>query len=396
MSILDETSNFVRLYLYHVGKTEVPDSYHTWACLSLIAACVADRVWFRKMADSRIFPNLYVMLIGPPGLGKGSAINTAIKFAAQDSKYLQPYVGNITKQALIDELAQRQRKDLPRNLWLISPELGDDIPPGPIGEELLRFLTKIFEGDFPLPIKERTRLHGLHEIHSPCLNWFAGTTDVWLTLSLPKYAIAGGSFARIVAVKGGYDLDNRIYRPIYPGDREAVVEHLFERVKVLSRISGEFKLSPEADRIGEQWYMNRQSPEDDSVLPSWKRQDDFVIKISMLFALADDNYDFIIQPEHLKRAQILIREVQKDLPELMSFANATPDTRALDYISRSIRKAGKIPHFILMRKSSKYVNKTKFIEIIDTLIQQRDIGREPSSTGQGMVYVWKAAKRRAT
>src|SRR3990167_288066 len=132
MSILNETHNIVRLYMHHVGKSEVPDVYHLWSCLSLIAACVADRVWFRKFADTRIFPNLYVMLIGAPGGGKGTAINTVTKFVVEKpvAAKVQPYVGNITKQALIDELSTRQRKNLPRNLWLLSPELGDDVPPG--------------------------------------------------------------------------------------------------------------------------------------------------------------------------------------------------------------------------------------------------------------------------
>lgn len=393
MSILDQTSNFVRLYLYHTGKTEIPDAYHLWSCLSLISACVADRVWYRKMADSRLFPNLYVMLVGAPGGGKGTAINTAAKFVVNNQQKVQPYIGNITKQALIDELSQRQKKDSPMNLWLISPELGDDIPPGPLGEELLRFITKIYEADFPLPIKERTRLHGLHEIRCPCMNWLAGTNEMWLTLSLPKYAIAGGTFARIVAVKGDYDPEYRIYRPTYPNDREEIVEHLHERAKILSHITGEFQLSPEAAQIGEQWYMNRKTPDDDAVLPSWKRQDDFVLKLSMLFALADDNYDFIIRPEHLARAQVLIREVQKDLPELVTFANATPDTKALDLIGKAIKRAGKIPRFILMRKVSKHVNKFKLDEAIETLIQQKDVIREPSPTGQGVVYAWKSARR---
>ena len=392
MSILNETRNIVRLYLHHVGKSEVPDAYHLWSCLSLIAACVADRVWLRKFADARLFPNLYVLLVGPPGIGKGNSINTATKFV-RDLPKVQPYAGNITKQALIDELSFRQRKKLPPNIWLVSPELGDDVPPGPLGEDLLRFLTKIYECDFSLPIKERTRKHGLHEIRNPCPNWLAGTTEEWLTLSLPRYAIGGGSLARIALIKAVYDPAYRIHTITYPSDRDEVVEHLYGRIKELCFISGEFELSPEAKIVDEQWYMGREAPEDESVLPSWKRQHDFVQKLSMALSLADD-LDFVIQPGHIKRAQILAREAYKDLPEIISYASATPETKGLDYVTRTIRTAGEIPHYILLRKvSNRGINKRRLIEITDTLVQQKDIKRASSAHG-GVTYMWVKGKRK--
>jgi len=386
MSILNETHNIVRLYMHHVGKSEVPDVYHLWSCLSLIAACVADRVWFRKFADTRLFPNLYVLLVGPPGIGKGTSINSCTKFVANMPK-VQSYAGNITKQALIDELSQRRQKNLPSNIWLISPELGDDVPPGQLGEELLRFLTKIYEGDFSLPIKERTRLHGLHEIHHPCTNWLAGTTKEWLTLSLPSYAIGGGSLARIALISTTYDPNQRIHTITYPSDRAEVVEHLYSRVKELCFIGGEFQICAEAKAMDEQWYMGREAPEDETVLPSWKRQHDFVLKLAMILSLADD-IDLMIQPGHLKRAQVLAREAYKDLPDIITYASATPETKGMDYIVRAVKVAGQIPRYILMRKvSNRGINKRKFDEVIDTLVQQKDIRRATSPHG-GVVYVW--------
>lgn len=391
-TILNQTRNLIRLYHHHAGRSEIPTVYHLWSSIALISACVADKVYYRKFADTRLIPNLYVLLVGPSGTGKGTAINIATKFVASPRPLnaVQPYQGNITKQALIDEFAKRQnQRRQSNNLWLISPELGDDIPPGPLGEDLIRFLTKIYEGDFSLPIKEKTRLRGLREIIRPCLNWLAGTTKEWLTLSLPKYAVEGGSLARVVAVMGDYDTENRITRPQYPFDRGDVVAEIHRRVEELCYVSGEFEMSPEASAIDEQWYLNRSGPSDESLLPAWKRQHDLVIKIAMILSLAEGELDLMIRPEHLTRAQQLTKDLQKKLPDLIQLASPTKDSDNLNRVVRMIQLHGQIPRHTLMQRVSKYgITADKLNIVIQTLATSKQIVTRPSKMG-GVIYVWQ-------
>ncbi len=73
---------------------------------------------------------------------------------------------------------------------------------------------------------------------------------------------------------------------------------------------------------------------------------------------------------------------------------ATPDTKGLDFIARAIKRAGQIPRFVLMRKaSSKGINKAKFDEMVETLVQRKEVTRASSSHG-GVVYVWNVTQRR--
>ena len=56
MSILDKrsedyTNNFIRLYEYATGRSEVPWEFHFWSAISLIAALVADRVYVSWMKE---------------------------------------------------------------------------------------------------------------------------------------------------------------------------------------------------------------------------------------------------------------------------------------------------------------------------------------------------------
>ena len=48
MGILDEGERqFIDLYMHMIGRSEVPRRFHFWSAMSLLAACVADRVWVK-------------------------------------------------------------------------------------------------------------------------------------------------------------------------------------------------------------------------------------------------------------------------------------------------------------------------------------------------------------
>src|SRR5687767_6761146 len=67
-------SDWISAYLEYADDTEPPLSYHTWIGLSTIASALQRRVFLRWGYDT-IFPNLYVVLIGPSGrCRKGTAM----------------------------------------------------------------------------------------------------------------------------------------------------------------------------------------------------------------------------------------------------------------------------------------------------------------------------------
>ena len=45
MGVLDAGErHFLNLYMHMIGRSEVPRRFHFWSAMSLLAACVADRV----------------------------------------------------------------------------------------------------------------------------------------------------------------------------------------------------------------------------------------------------------------------------------------------------------------------------------------------------------------
>ena len=54
--------------------TDTPDAYIYWSAISLIGAVLKNNTFF-KIGTYVLYPNLYVILTGPPGVGKGTAMN---------------------------------------------------------------------------------------------------------------------------------------------------------------------------------------------------------------------------------------------------------------------------------------------------------------------------------
>ena len=392
-SILNHERNFISLYQHHLGESEVPEAFHDWSCLSLIAACVADRVWIEKFRGSRLAPNLYVFLIGPSALGKGSAIDEAQKFT-HGLKRLNVYRGRTTAQHLYDFLGRPDHGSTviahPK-VWLIHDELSADVGEGGQAITFVKIMTKLYSG-IDTPIREGTRTRGGLTVIGHCINWIAGTTEDWCFETIPKSSVTGGFFGRVVPVKGEYDFSKRFRRPVYPADYDEVVAYLRERVLELSYVEGSFVQTDEAVEIEDVWYMRRPAPTDVALMATWKREHDLTLKLAMLFSLAD-SLDLIIHKHHMVAAQKASAHVMRSMPTLVSAASTTTETVGIDFIETLIKSRKAIAHSTLVEKCYKRgLNAERVKAIVDTLFQAKRIMWYTSPYG-GRAYAWVSKRR---
>lgn len=392
--ILSQTANLLRLYLHQAGRSEIPDVYHVWACIAMIAATVGDNVYYRKFRHAKLTPNMYTMLIGPSGSGKDMAISTALPFL-KNLPIVHLYTGKATAAYIIDYLAKAANGKPPlghSRMFMVTPELAMSVGSGNMADEFVKLTTALYTGaDYP--ITEGTRTSGTHVIMNPCLNFLGGTTEDWMMRALTRDAVEGGFFARVAAVKAEYDFANRVLDPVYPPDYEDVVGHLFKRIAMLTRIKGEFHIAPDAKRIEEQWYATREVPDDDSLIPSWMRQHAMILKLAMILSLMDNvTYDadaLVIRLDHLKRAQQLSTFLHANLPRLISLASQSEETKAIDLVTQIIKRAVRIQRYKLMQKvSARGINRQVLDLAIEQLMQEKHIGRSTVPGTGGLMYTW--------
>lgn len=405
MGKLDETRDWCELYLHQIGTSEVPRNFHFWASMSLLAAAVGDRVWIEPDAGRKIFPNLYVFLIGPSGSGKEQAVMGAAKLGTHEP-ILDLFMGRATRQYLLDYLT----KDGPMedgmryahnpHLYLVTEELGSAIRAGDLGHDLISFMTEFYTGK---PVgQDGTRGSGMVTLYNPCFNWLAGTTDEWLIRAVDRDAIEGGFFARVIAVRGRRNYKERCPQIVYPPDRDEVREHLKWRVSQYALLRGGFRFTPAAQALHDEWYMQRAEPADSLEEPGFNRSDEMVFRLSLLLRLSeidlvvdDHGQGAMISPHvdvcHFTEALHLWEGLAADMPATMRKASATERSNVVDVVGEILQRSKAIDHSTLLKRvGNRGMDHAMLQSAIATLKERGEITEELVKTAgrPRKVYRW--------
>lgn len=336
MNIFDQTENMLDLYLYAVGRTSIPMSWHKWTCLSMVAASLSDRVGIRWFHHKALAPNLYVMLIGPSGVGKGVAIDFGMQFKHSRMNILY---GQATDKAIFDRMASAADPGEVSNakIFVVQDELAQAVGHASVANQYVKSMTAWYSTTSG-EIEENTRAHGRKVIEDAvCVNWLAGTTVEWLQDAMDYKSMMSGGFGRICTIPGTYNYENRVYRPEPVFDYKDVVEYLQARFEELTYLEGEFEMLPAAAEINEQWFLARQKPIG-GMEPFWMREPALCLKLAMVVS-ACDSMDRIIRVQHITQAQDLIDEVKSYMPRVIEQSAkgglVTMQDRAMDLIGKA-------------------------------------------------------------
>lgn len=390
---LRKTKNLIDLYIHAQGQSEVPVDLHRWAFISLIAACLRDRVWIDK--PPKLFPNLYTLLITPSGIGKGGSIGPIQKLSTiKGMESVNARRIKVTAPSLIDLLA----KSAPANaayrankIFLLMPELSNSVGGKETASGLIKCLTDFYDGaDYT--IEEHTRTSGFHKLPNLCINWLAGSTKEWLISSLQVGDVLSGFTARTFCILPEYNQDKRFTRPIRPDNYNEIMEYIRQRLigmtVLATRKGGEFKLTPEAEEEHDKWYQTRDDvPLSDMKFPSWKRAQDQILKLTMVFSHASEDHHWKMTgtPEDFHAAREAWENVFQNLPELVSYATATPQSQSVD-LCRNILQThgGRMKRSALLKLCRVRVD--EFSWIVSTLEQTREV-EIASTKGGEEVYI---------
>lgn len=392
---------FLDRYIQTAGVTFTPPAFHRWACLALVAAALADRVWLEKL-KKHVYPNLYVMLVGPSGCGKGEALDMMMKLASGIPSLMERILrGGLTKQRLLDILGGRSTKrekgeavvsEAKANTapWIIYPELYNSLGAGgPVAEAFIANLTDLYTGS-PVPMTEGTRTWGDVVIEKYTLNWCSGTTESWLKKSLSPEAILSGFFGRTVTITGTYQ--DEWIEAVFPQNYNDLWRLLTGQLEQICQMAGPIALSPDAQHIRVQWMRSREVPTDPFLRPMYQRDDDLFLKLCMVLAACDLSYT--VTRDHALRARDLVRERWAPGAALVRVAQSKPESDQLETIGSYIRQAGRMDHSTLVHKCSGRGIMAKTVNsVIDTLTQGGRVTMDV--VGRKRWYQWQVGRSMA-
>lgn len=276
-----------------------------------------------------IYPNSYVLLVAPPGIGKGVAINAATYFLRKaGSLHIAP--DTLTKAALVDELKDSHKYIKAYNLEyhsLIIPsvEFGALVPEW--NATFLNSLNDLF--DCRHLYKERTRGTGKIEIANPQISIIGGTQPDYLAVTLPPEAWGTGFCARNIMV---FSKENKP-QSMFSGKKRdpALHDALLADMKRITQLYGEFTWSPDASRALDEWQLGgcQPKPEVAKLEHYATRRPIHVAKLMLVASLSrGDNLE--VDYEDFETALDWLLEAERTMPDIFRHMTMTGDTAIQD------------------------------------------------------------------
>lgn len=327
--------DWIKTFLEYTDQAESPIDYLRWTALSTIAGA-AQRKVYMDMELYYVMSNMYVVLVGPPGSKKSTAIRQGRKILGKVPEIHMtadsPSVVGLMED--FKEIPTKEHQSLNAFIYELS-SLYENAK-----DSMTGFLTAIYDGDSDY-IK-RTRVGGKEHIPFPWLNMIAGTTPTWLGDNLTKAAIEGGLVARTIYVHSD-ELILMTPRPKKSPRHEKLKEDLVHDLSYISTLRGEFTFTQEAGDWYDAWYLDRSRfPRiaDNRTTGYYHRKAIHLLKVAMAVSLAKKD-ELILEYEDLQVALALLDSVEAGMAKAFSSVGGNDYANDLERIRAQIRSAGK-------------------------------------------------------
>lgn len=367
--------NWLRAYIEYTAETESPDQYHYWTAVSLIAAATRRQVWL-NLHYFKIFPNMYIFLVGPSGARKSIATEIGMKIAEKVG--IKKFSNKITGAALIKDLSEATEKEVIGNeIQLFSPlmiyasELGVFMGSDAYGSGVIADLTDLY--DCPSKWEKKTISRGAETIMAPFTTMLAATTPQTLKDTVPTGAVGQGFTSRVLFIWGA-GRRKRVPIPPWGVEYEMLASNLIADLRHISTLKGQFEFSDDGFKIYKSHYMERLEPEDeyeDERLRGYSsRKDIHTLKLAQCISLSHKD-DLIITGEDMVSAIEAIKWIDQGLPYVFEghghAANAGDVIRVFRQIESATKNIGYASHPDLVRKNYSHLNAAEFATVMQTL-----------------------------
>jgi chemotaxis protein CheY-P-specific phosphatase CheC len=309
-------------------ESEPPFNFRLWTGISVIAAALQRKCYTSlgpKEAGALVFyPNLYILLVGPSGVRKGTAMGPGFKLLSE--------VGNIEISSQATTLQQLIRKMKDINYSHHDPLTG----------------TSCFHASLTIFSKEFTVFLGYqnHQLMSHLCDWYdcedewtyetvsrakekiigvwlniiGATTPALIQSSLPLDAIGGGLTSRTILVyeekKGKF-----IEFPFIGEKEKKLYTALKNDLEKIYLLRGNFKFTKEFIELWSGWRQEqeRQPPNfhDQRFDGYISRRPNHIMKLSMVVS-ASARDDLVLREQDFIRAREILHSTEHNMPRVFS------------------------------------------------------------------------------
>lgn len=302
--------------------SEAPRQYNVWAAISVIGAVLKKKVYF-PYGTYTIYPNQYVVLIGPPGVGKGTALHSAYAFP-EALKLVNTFEDRLTAEKIVKRLADGNNSTFnlingvmvgskDSSTILKIPELSILIS---ASNWMLDLLCACWDqGKFSYDTKN----NGTATVDNLCVSLIGGCVPDFIRKvnKDSNITVSSGFSARSIFVYAEEPSKKLAWpksldsSPLGQETKKKLLNDLLH----ISNLSGEMYISPDAEQVFKDWYEGKLvlNAQDSDIIQYFKsRMKVHIIKAAMIFTCSESDSRIISKTDMLK-AISAVTSVQKSL-----------------------------------------------------------------------------------
>lgn len=375
-------TDFISDFMSYTEGALSSEIHRRWSSISTVAGALERRVWI-SAGDRITFPNLYIILVAPPGTGKYIIETTrhlwsSTKRVGEDKLAFKIAPDSVSRASLIDDLASSKQTFIPPtdpiytyHSLLIPTEEFEVLLPD-YDPQFVATLNAIWTNKSH---HEETRRHGPLQsrdirIPNPQFNILAGATPAYFTAHFPDETWNTGLIRRIILVFCA-DLPTKDIFAV-TSDRSSLEERLLHRLSLMSNLYGPAEWHPEAAKTVMNWHLaglnnngGPPTPTHSKLVHYCKSRTQHILKLCLISAVARSG-ELKIEPIDVTRAMEWLFEAENFMPDVFRAMKGKSDIQVIEELHLYLQST-------FIRNKSKPIPGGKIHEFLGTRLPSEKV-----------------------
>jgi Protein of unknown function (DUF3987) len=336
--------DWIDTFLDYTAGLPSPKIFRLWSGITAISGALDRRVW-ADIGLGPCYPNLYTLLVGPPGTGKSQAI-TPVKKMWMETPDLHTAPDNVTKAALVDALNHNTRffvdKRAPNgcleihSLLVPAPEFGVFISRHDL--EFLSVLNTIFDTNDNYREQRRSMEGRNPDIANPQITILAGTQPDFLATMLPEEAWGQGFCSRLILVYAAEPPKIQLFQSVTALKAE-LLPGLKDGMNAMAQLYGEAKWTKAAKVSLTLWHEHNLAPvpEHSKLTHYVTRRLMQILKLCCISAVSRCG-NVHVEEKDVERVKVWLREAELVMPDIFRAMLAHSDSEIINELHQFLWK----------------------------------------------------------
>lgn len=361
--------------------SDAPDRFFAWTSFALLGA-VMKRKFFIKSGTYTIYPNQFIILISPPGVGKGTTINALQDIADRCGNLLNIVKDRVTAPKIMQRIADG---------WATAPVfVGQQLSVGKkehscliLSTELSMLITAsdnmldfLCEGWDRHKYEYDTKNAGSSFIEGMCLSLLGATVPDFIQNIDKNRAmpIRGGFTSRCLFIFEDSPSRTLLHPPPLGADpvSKANLDALEADLKhIASLAGGEFTLSKRALNIYDRFILTEKSTmkdDTDAVQYFKSRMEAHILKLSMILALSKHDH-LVIEEADMLEALCHIKIVLSNIEKVFRGSGDSDLAVAASHVYNYVEKKGGVSKRDILKHLYRHVDPDTLDRVLYTMTE---------------------------